>query len=180
MKRIFSGISLLLCFVFLALAVSQTVSRFFPRRWNQDYSRITNQTSTPHTPVRLRIAKLGIDLPVDQTKRMGNSWEVSDRGISYFNSSVLPGEVGAGIFYAHNWSNLLGSLPQVKKGAEVEIFFADGVKLDFIIQNTQVVDAEYKLSLSEPDKKLILIYTCTGFLDAQRFIAQAILSEKSP
>lgn len=180
MKQIISSVSLTLCCIFLSLVVVHSLQRFIPKQWDSNNVRNTENINSS-IPVRLRIPKIAIDLPIYKTSRTGNSWQISDKGVSYLQTSPLPGKVGTSVFYGHNWPNLLGKLSSLAKDSDIEIFLANGQKIIFTVSNLQVVPSSATLSLSiNSSKKMILIYTCTGILDSQRFIAYGTLKEQWP
>jgi sortase (surface protein transpeptidase) len=81
------------------------------------------------------IPELQITLPIVSAKYSNGKLETTSKGISYLSNSGVPGEIGNGIFYGHNWTNLLGNLTRAKTGQTVEIYYADGTKDSFVITN---------------------------------------------
>jgi LPXTG-site transpeptidase (sortase) family protein len=126
-------------------------------------------------PTKISIKDLGIDLPITQAKINNNTWETTENGVSYLSSSPLPGEKGNSILYGHNWANLLGPLMKIRTGQEIEVQFSDRSKKRFVVEYTSVVSPDESSILAPSKDKRITLYTCTGFLDSQRFVVVAIL-----
>lgn len=126
-------------------------------------------------PVNLRISSLDIDLPIYESEIKDKKWEVSNKGVSFLRSSVLPGDKGNSILYGHNWTNLLGNLTKIKTGEVVEIVFSDNTKKEFVVTLIQEVDPDDISILNNTNDNRITIYTCSGFLDSKRFVVVALL-----
>lgn len=126
-------------------------------------------------PTRIVIRDLGIDLPVFPAKREGEKWETINNGASYLVSSPIPGEVGNSIIYAHDWTSLFGPLLNVRDGDEIEVEYADKTSKIFVVKYTSVVPYDKSSILSATEDRRITLYTCTGFLDSQRFVVVAYL-----
>jgi LPXTG-site transpeptidase (sortase) family protein len=134
---------------------------------------VDNDIDDDLTPQVLIIKDLNIKLPIVPTQVKAGKWEASTKGVSYLSSSPIPGEVGNSIIYGHNWSNLLGNLINIKPNQEVGILFSNGSMEKFVVKFTQTVTPEQIDILDPSDDKRITLYTCTGFLDRQRFVATA-------
>ncbi len=126
-------------------------------------------------PVNLRISSLDIDLPIYESEIKDKKWEVSNKGVSFLRSSVLPGDKGNSILYGHNWTNLLGNLTKIKTGEVVEIVFSDNTKKEFVVTLIQEVDPDDISILNNTNDNRVTIYTCSGFLDSKRFVVVALL-----
>ena len=126
-------------------------------------------------PVNLHISSLDIDLPIYESEIKDKKWEVSNKGVSFLKSSVLPGDKGNSILYGHNWTNLLGNLTKIKTGEVVEIVFSDNTKKEFVVTLIQEVDPDDISILNNTNDNRITIYTCSGFLDSKRFVVVALL-----
>ncbi len=126
-------------------------------------------------PVILRISSLDIDLPIYESFIKDKKWEVSNKGVSFLKSSVLPGDKGNSILYGHNWTNLLGNLTKIKTGEVVEIVFSDNTKKEFVVTLIQEVDPDDISILNNTNDNRVTIYTCSGFLDSKRFVVVALL-----
>lgn len=125
-------------------------------------------------PAKLIINELDIVLPIFPANKKTNGWETTNQGVSYLQDSVIPGEAGLSIFYGHNWPNLLKNLLKAKIGQEILIINRAGEIKYFVITKTELINERGKNFLSETTKPRLIIYTCTGFFDQNRFLVTAI------
>lgn len=132
-----------------------------------------NYQSGSSLPHKLIIKDLDIDVDILAVNFKDQKWVTTDNGVSYLTSSAVPGEVGNSILYGHNYRSLLGNLTQAKVGQKIEIMFEDGSKKEFIINYTTTVDPSKTALLENSSDSRVTIYTCTGFLDNQRFVVVA-------
>jgi len=135
-------------------------------------TQIVNEVSQP---VRLIIPNLDIDLAVIPAEKTGDKWPTTSQGVSYLNSSPVPGEVGNSILYGHNWASILGNLRQAVPGHQIVIAYADGSTKVFEVINIQKVDPNQTEVLNQTGDARITLYTCTGFLDRERLVVTAKL-----
>ncbi len=140
----------------------------------RDYTPRAAKSGPSNPPVRIAIEDVLIDIPVYPANLHNGKWETTEQGASYLTSSPVPGERGNSIIYAHDWMSLFGPLVNVKKGQKVTVYFADKSYKTFIIQKTAVVPYTRSDILSTTNDRRITLYTCTGFLDSQRFVATAM------
>lgn len=124
-------------------------------------------------PTRIIIRDLNIDLPIFPATIKNNQWEATTQGASYLLSSSIPGELGNSIIYAHDWASLFGPLLNARQGDEIEIEFADKTRKSFVVEVTKVVSNTESSILKDFGDKRLTLYTCTGFLDSQRFVVVA-------
>lgn len=168
---------LLLGFGLVCLAISGThlYKRLNPQQLafthlpRQEVSQIKNAV-----PSKIEIPSLKLSLPIFPAEIINNEWVTTDKGVSYVMSSPLPGEKGNSILYGHNFSNILGKLPNIKPGETITITFTNGIKQTFVTDKTAVVTPSDSSVLATTDEPAITIYTCTGFLDSKRFVVKAL------
>lgn len=127
------------------------------------------------SPVKIRIASQHISLPISPATIKNNQWQLSAQGVSYLTQSPIPGEYGNSILYGHNWASLLGRLPYIKPGDQIDIQYADNHISHFEVAYTATVSPDQTSILAPSRDRRITIYTCTGFLDTKRFVAVGIL-----
>lgn len=153
-----------------------TISSYKP---TQKISSLKISTITEKkSPQYIEIPDIGVRLPIIPSEIKNGTWETTSKGVSYLTSSPIPGNTGNSILYGHNWTNLLGSLTRVKPGTQIIITYADGSKNNFTVEYTGTVKPDQIGILNQTNDVRITIYTCTGFLDSQRFIAVAFPSER--
>ena len=153
--------------------------RYTPTRLSFDTTAIGQgpRISLLNSPSRIRIERLKIDLPIIGTTLEQGKWQATDRGVSYLLSTPLPGEIGNSVLYGHNWPNLLGRLVRITPGDLIEIQLSDGSLRRFRVAYTTTVTPDQTHILAQTDDTRLTVYTCTGFLDRQRFVATAILEQ---
>ncbi len=139
------------------------------------------QTVSPEKkqlPEKIIIKDLNINLNIIPSHVVDNKWETTDMGASYLQSSPIPGDDGNSIIYAHNWASLFANLVYAVPGQEIQIRYADNSTKTFVIKYTSSVTPDNSTILAPSNDKRITLYTCTGFLDSQRFIVVAVLKDK--
>lgn len=128
-------------------------------------------------PKTIIIPSLKIVLPVEKAKINENTWEVSENGASFGETSALPGKPGKTIIFAHSLPYLFGKLPEeLKKGDLIHLFtetdwFIYQVSAIFTV-NPADIEILKQESLSKNKHQLIL-YTCVGENYSQRFVVIA-------
>lgn len=174
----FLSIFLLIIGLFsLALGGSELYLRENPTRLAFDnYTYAAEMTEEGgDVPVRITIDALSIDAPISPVVVKDNKWPVTAKAASYLAASPIPGDKGNSIIYAHNWKNLFANLVDAQTGEEVIIEFADKTQKTFIITSTSIVTPDTSSILAKSNDTRITLYTCTGFLDTNRFVAVATL-----
>lgn len=141
------------------------------------YDSVNSKTAESEIiePIGIKMNSVDISLPVIPSQIISNKWEATTKGVSYLQTSAIPGEKGNSILYGHNWSNLLGNLKRVKPGDEIVIIFSDNSsKLFYVEFITEVSPNETSILNSSSDER-ITVYTCSGFLDNKRLVVVAKL-----
>lgn len=180
MRRLASKLLILTGIICYLLTVYFVFERTNPRRVAFDskkYEATYAVKKKASFPVKITLPDQSIDLPVIPAQIQDGRWDATTEGVSYLITSPIPGEVGNSILYGHNWSNLVGRLVNSKPGQVIYISYKDGSKKAFEIEYTVTVTPDQTHILEASDDKRITIYTCTGFLDSQRFVAVALLRE---
>ena len=127
----------------------------------------------PAIPTHIAIDQTTMDFPIFETVIQHGVWQVADDGASHLTISARPGENGTIIIYAHNLLSRFGSLPYVSIGQKVTITTADKKQHIYIIKKTQVVDPNDTKVLTSQKGEVLIMYTCYGFADLQRFVVFA-------
>lgn len=179
MRHFFQSLFLftgLLCVVFLGMLLYQ---RYRPNPLAFQGAVFTRELSSTYhgIPVRVQIPEVDVDLPIVTADIEGTIWQTTDDGVSYLNSSPLPGSTGNAIFYGHNWPNLLGRLKNATVGDTIKVYFSDGSSVEYTVEFITIVKPEQTKILDNSEDSRLTIYTCTGFLDSKRFVVTALLRE---
>lgn len=125
-------------------------------------------------PVRISIPQINVDQKIIPAEKTTDKWPTTSEGVSYLTSSPSPGDIGNSIMYGHNWASILKDLPKVAPGQKITVYYDDGSHLDFTIKYTQTVKPTQVDILGNTEDRRITLYTCTGFLDRDRFVVTAI------
>lgn len=179
MKKFLAKCLIFFGIVFLLLGCYFLWERNDPSRLSFSSSHIVYiaPSKTRSMPVQISISPVHIHIPVFPAAIHNNTWDTTTQGASYLLSSPVPGDTGNSIIYAHNWTSLFGNLVEVKPGEKVQIKYADTTIKTFTIAYTSVVSPSEIQILAPSHDARITLYTCTGFLDSQRFVAVATVDK---
>jgi LPXTG-site transpeptidase (sortase) family protein len=121
-------------------------------------------------PRNIEIPERGILAPLVPSIIADGNWEVNTHSASLL---VQDGELLAEngfIIYGHNTAAIFSKLQQVKAGDEITLRYTDGRELVYSVVSTVVVSADERNVLEYAQEDTILVYTCVGFLDRERFV----------
>lgn len=139
--------------------------------------------SNPHNanlarPTNIEIPRVRVNLSITPGLISDKGvWQISDTGASFLNSSAFPGANSNVVIYGHNKTNLLGPLRWIKPGDTIIIQTEDGKSWKYQVQETLTVSPDEISVVMPTEKEVLTVYTCTGFLDSQRFVVRAKLVE---
>lgn len=123
----------------------------------------------------INIPKIKRDLEVSDGSFVGERWEVSAEGVSFYTDSSLPEEGGNTVLYGHNKTRILGGLVDMKRGDKVELTLESGKVLSYEVAEVKTIKPSEVSILNQTENHQLTIYTCTGFLDSARFVVIAKL-----
>jgi len=126
-------------------------------------------------PVIIKVPSIDKELAIIPSRIVNKYWESTKIGVSYLETSPIPGEVGNSILWGHNYPNLLKDLTKVEVGDEITIVFENGGEKKFEVHFTQEVGPNQSSILNPTEDNRITLYTCSGFLDSKRFVVTALL-----
>lgn len=121
-------------------------------------------------PTEIKIPKVAIDLPIEQTAINNGTWQVSEKGASHLTISARPGEKGTIIMYSHNTNERFGPIRWLSKGDSIQIKSADGKTHTYKVTETMTIAPNKMDVLTQKRGEALLLYTCDGFADLQRFV----------
>lgn len=173
MKKLLSHTLLLLGFLLIAFSAYLIYLRHssFPLTFEKRPTSI--HALSYITPSKIEIPSINIILPVIPAYIEDKKWDTTQVGVSFLATSPVPGQKGNSVFYGHNWTSLLGNLPQVKPGELIVITLQNGDKKRFQIEYTAIVNPDQTYIIDATNDSRITLYTCTGFLDSKRFVVVA-------
>lgn len=126
-------------------------------------------------PGKIIIPKVGIDLLISPTKVINNQWEISETEASYLLGSGIPGKEGNVVIYGHNKNYLFGPIRWIEVGEEIKVINKKGEEFVYQVRETKTVSPETVEVLASTEDATLTLYTCTGFLDRERFVVVAKL-----
>lgn len=121
-------------------------------------------------PTEITIPKVEINLPIEETAINRGVWQISEKGASHLTISARPGEKGAIIMYSHNTNERFGPIRWLSIGDNIEIKTADGKNHVYKITQTMTVSPNKMDIFTQQKGETLIIYTCDGFADLQRFV----------
>ena len=124
-------------------------------------------------PIHIVIPGL-IDQPLEQQRYRDGRWTVSEDKGSYLAQSAKPGGPGNTILYGHNRQEVFGRLTKVTGGEPIIITTEDGRERRYRIEWFRKVNQSEVQVLAPTDTEVLTIYTCAGWLDAERFVVRAV------
>lgn len=126
-------------------------------------------------PIRLYIPKLNKALAIEVGEVVDNRWSISQTGVSFYKDSALPGSNGNSVIYGHNLKNILGDLPNLTNEDKIYIILSDGSFAKYEVFNKKAIKPDQVEILNQTQDSRLTIYTCSGFLDAARYVVVAKL-----
>lgn len=124
-------------------------------------------------PVWISIPSVDMELPIVEQAISHGAWGVAQNGISHLNTSARPGETGPIILYGHNTDDRFGPIRWLSKGAHIIVKTTGNNDYTYTVVDTMdVAPDKVSVLLSQKGQTLIL-YTCDGFADLQRFVVIA-------
>ncbi len=156
----------IICFLVVIFLVWQ---KYKPRKVEFELSE-----GKDFQPIAAIIKELNIELPIYPATFENGRWQATAKGVSYLTGSAAPGEKGNSILYAHNWPNLFGNLIKIQPSQVIEIKAANGEIKSFTVVETKILNPKQTYILGSSSEARLTIYTCTGFLDQNRFVVTAV------
>lgn len=126
-----------------------------------------------YAPIQIVIAKVGIDLSVEEASITNGVWQIAETGASHLTSSAKPGEQGPIIIYAHNTNDRFGPIRWLEVGDLIQIQTADKKQHDYKISKTLIREHDDVTIFAKIKKETVVLYTCDGFGDTDRFMILA-------
>lgn len=131
------------------------------------------QTTTPNYPTHVYIQWF-VDVDIDPQVYANGSWTISPVNASYLTASALPGFPGNIIIYGHNTRGILGNIRALKGYEQITLTMSDGAPRTYKVESISEVNPNNTELLKPTNKETLTIYTCSGFMDSQRFVVRAI------
>ena len=175
MKRQSLLIAITTAVLIWSLQANTAISKFLGLSDSQKPQALEQASPTPvitKKPQAIRIPSVAIDVDIKESTVSENDWGLYDDAASYLVTSGKLGNQGNAVFYAHNTKVLLGGLRYAKVGDRIFVETDKGED-SYIITETKVVSPEQIDIVYSTNDERLTIFTCTNFLDADRFVVIA-------
>ncbi len=118
-------------------------------------------TPGPEQPQRMVIQAIGVDAPVVQ----GVEWDQLKKGVGQVIGSALPGQIGNGVYTAHNdiYGEIFRDLDQLKPGDEVIVYTASG-QFRYIVREWRIVEPTEVSVMNPTSSPTITLISCYPYL----------------
>lgn len=178
-KRANSSLAALILFTFGCSLMSISGLHFYFQNKSLSLARaqvsltaIQERNQIPY-PVQITVPRK-IASAIETMPLVNNKWGVSPTKTAFLQQSARPGEAGNIILYGHNRPSILGGLHQVHVNDVITVTTSDGSLHSYkVIKRAITSPAQVEL-LQPTTREVLTVYTCTGFLDSQRLIVQAL------
>ncbi len=130
-------------------------------------------TQSPNYPTHITIPWY-VDVDIDAQIYQNGEWTVSPDHGSYLTASALPGSPGNIIIYGHNKRTIMGNIRALKGYEKITLTLADGTSKLYQAQSMKEVSPTQTDLLKQTDSEVLTLYTCSGLMDARRFVVRAI------
>ena len=161
---------------FMVISATHWILRSRSLRMNAaviaEYTQV--QEMRPIVPTHIYI-KWFIDTDIEPQVYEQGEWTVSENAASYLMQSAPIGTNGNSIIYGHNKNHLFGPIRWLIKDDQIRIVNKKGQDFAYQVIETKTVTPENVEILSPSKDSTLTLYTCTGFLDKQRFVVIAKL-----
>lgn len=125
-------------------------------KFDTEKSTITNYPEYGSRYGNIKIESLDINLPL----YYGDKLSILKNGVGQSSGSYFPGEGGSIICMGHNTKAFLYKLPQIKKGAIIEVETTYGT-FKYKVDNTKIVNMYNVDELPiQKDEEVLMLYTC--------------------
>lgn len=147
---------------------------FRPPNFTELESVTTAQASEERSPEPVRITiPWYVDTSIRPAFFAGGKWSTDANSASYVMQSSRPGEGGNIIVYGHNTGKVMGNIRSLKGSETITLTTKDGRKYQYQVISLHEVTSNKTEFLGPTESEILTLYTCSGFMDANRFIVRA-------
>ena len=104
----------------------------------------------------LRIPSIDVELPI----YYGDDLDILKYGVGHTAGTYFPGEGGSIVYMAHNTSNMLRRLPELKSGELIEVETTYGTYHYTVYDGKVIKETDFDSVPINKEKELLMIYTC--------------------
>lgn len=135
-----------------------------------EYSQESNQAQ--YFPTHL-VAGSVVDTPVALGYYQDGTWTNNLQSSVYLFGSGVPSQKGKTIIYGHNIDAIMGRLSQIQVGDPIILTLKNGGQKKYRVTQSFQVNLTETGVLQQTPTETLLLYTCYGWLDSQRWIVLA-------
>lgn len=112
-------------------------------------------------------------IDVDIVESNPNIFDIPEKKAVFLTQSSVPGENGNIIIYGHNKNSILGNIRYLTGKEIIVLTTTFGSRYFYSIEEIKEVSPSETKFLEQTRTEILTIYTCSGFLDKNRFIVRA-------
>ena len=135
--------------------------------------KVTPVKNSYSIPTQITINKINLNLNIEETAINNGIWQIAQNGASHLTISARPGEKGPIIIYAHNTNDRFGPIRWLSVGETIKLTTKDGKTHNYKISQTMDVQPDKLSIFTNAKNETLILYTCDGFADLQRFVLLA-------
>lgn len=124
-------------------------------------------------PTWVSIPSVQMELPIVEEAIGNGVWGIAESGISHLNTSARPGEDGPIILYGHNTNDRFGPIRWLSTGSQITLTAGGNKQYVYVVEKTFDVSPDQVSVLLSQKGETLILYTCDGFADLQRFVVIA-------
>lgn len=128
--------------------------------------------SRKELPDNINIQDLNINLPVEMSSIVNGIWEIKKQSANFLDTSARPGEGGNIVIYGHNTNQVFKQLVKIQPAALITLTTQSGT-YTYQVKERSIVNPSQIEVVMPTNYEVLTVYTCTGFLDSQRFVVRA-------
>lgn len=133
------------------------------------------EVPTGQSPIGIEIASINLDAKIVQGGFVNGEWILSDDEALYLPTSGKIGEGYNTIIYAHNTTELFGSMKAVSVGDLITITDNEGKDFNYSVFLKENIDPQDLKKLYSDEEDIITLFTCDGWFDQERLLVKARL-----
>lgn len=131
------------------------------------------KTKEIDVPVEIIIPSINIDLTIDPGEIKDGVWQISNKNVTFLDTSAAPGTGGNTVIYGHNKKVIFGNLPYLSIGQKIIIKTKSGKIYNYVADQKYFVGPDRVDLVSPTNSEELTVYTCWGLFDSQRAVIKA-------
>lgn len=135
--------------------------------------KLFNPLNFSSSPQRISIPRLGIDLPVQESKIKDGYWTISETSANHGLGTAGPGESGKDVIFAHARESLFANLKNARLNDLVTVE-ANNKQYTYQVTTIKEVNSNDLEVIIPTSSEQLVLYTCSGLYGSKRLIVTAI------